>query len=283
MISLLWRGRRAPQQKRDPLGGGKGRILRTSSCVILTIALWAVPPKATAQAGSPFPQGIYIAPDTKNPHAVSRNAGVEIGFTNGLYELHRDGELRVNGRYATEGDSITFTDMQGAWACGAQSRTATYNWRVTAGTLVLTPIADACNRRRNRLSGSFILGRAPSLAESVKVPSGLRHSWERFWLKSDEPHWLDDVFTSDAIAEDGNRRLVGIDQIRAWLSGQDSEHPQAFPFEFSRSAEEIVEKGRYRDIFRSPDGSSRLLVGRYQITWTRAQNNQWKVREWLLR
>jgi hypothetical protein len=108
-------------------------------------------------------------------------------------------------------------------------------------------------------------------------------SWRRFWLESDVPGWIDEVFAPAAVAQDGNRILNGIDEIRQWLGGQDSRNPQAFPFEFSRVGGEIIEKGRYRDIFGSPDGSTRVLVGRYQITWVPTERSRWKVREWVLR
>lgn len=258
---------------------------QTLSRASLLVIFVGVTPTVVAQSTS-FPQGTWVSQDAQDALAVSRNAGVEFTFLNGRYEIRRDGEVRVWGRYTSTDGQITITDVEGPWACAtADMSSATYGWVLAEGQLVLTPIgADPCNRRRNRLSGTgLIRDHAPRLADTIPVPSPLRERWQRFWLQSESAGWVDEIFDRNAIAEDGNRRLVGIEQIRQWLGGQDSRRPQAFPFHFSSTDTRIVEKGRYRDIFGSPGGSTRVLVGRYQITWTRMDGSQWKVTEWILR
>ncbi len=246
-------------------------------------ALVLFPPQGVAQNQ---PDGTYIDREARDPISVVRNSGVEFKFTNGRYELRRDSLPRVVGRYRVSGDTIHLTDVEGPWACTtAATVSAAYRWTPNANGFVLTPLAnDACNRRRNRLAGtSFIRAAAPALAKTITAPVQLDESWQQFWLKSDVSGWIDQIFAADAVAEDGNRRLNGIDEIREWLGGQDSRSPRAFPFQFTISDSSIIEKGRYRDVFGSPDGSTRLLVGRYQITWIPAAKNRWKVKQWILR
>ncbi|HJQ89688.1 MAG TPA: hypothetical protein VJ820_19760 [Propionibacteriaceae bacterium] len=251
----------------------------------IAVTLLGVASQAVAAQQVSFPQGTFIAHEALDPRAVSRNAGVEFDFVEGRYEVRRDDELRVRGHYILRGDTITITEAEGPWACTGAAASANYAWLVAADRLVLTLVGeDACNRRRNRLSGVVLLsGRAPPLAKTVSAPPDLAESWRRFWLESEVPGWIEDVFAPAAIARDGDRILNGIDEIRQWLGGQDSRDPQAFPFEFSRVGREIIERGRYRDIFGSPDGSTRVLVGRYQITWVPMESSKWKVGEWILR
>ena len=240
---------------------------------------------ASAQTSS-FPEGIYVSREAQDPRGVSRYSGVEFHFTGGRYEMRRDGEPRVAGTYLAEGGRLTITDVDGAWACRPpQPTSATYSWRLDGGQLVLAATGDdACNRRRNRLDGAALIrGKVPPLPDVIASPDELRESWESFWLHSDAPGWVENLFARDARAEDGNRKLIGIEQIKQWLDGQDSRKPQAFPFQFDKTPSRIVEKGRYRDVFGSPDGSTRILVGRYQITWVPASGSKWKVQEWILR
>ena len=260
--------------------------MRRAKSTVTTLIIVLVVPRAVGAQQTRFPEGTFIAQEALDPHAISRNAGVEFDFVAGQYQVRRDGELRVLGQYALRGHQITITDIEGPWACvTSDASSATYSWRVEDDRLLLALDGeDTCNRRRNRLTDVVLLkGRAPPLPETVSAPAELIGSWQRFWVESDVPGWIDEVFAPDAIAQDGNRRLNGIEEIRGWLTGQDSQNPQAFPFEFSRSGDKITEKGRYRDIFGSPDGSTRLLVGRYQITWVQAEGPKWKVQEWILR
>ncbi len=252
---------------------------------IVLVALALVPvSQAAGQGASAFREGTYIPVEAQDPRTVTRYAGLEFRFTGGRYELRRDGELRVSGSYQAAGDRLTLTDLEGVWACTADStRSGMYHLRASADSLNLSPVHDACARRTNRITGTLLLGQAPALLAPVEAPPTLRESWRHFWLESNAPGWIDRVFTPDAIAEDGNRRLAGIDAIKGWLGGQDSRGPQAFPFEFLVSGQHIVERGRYRDLFGGPDGSTRVLVGRYQITWVPALAGGWQVREWLLR
>ena len=260
--------------------------MKPGATCLVVVALVVRGVELFAQAAPPFPQGTFVAPEALDPRDVSKYAGIEIELAAGRYAMRRDGEPRVTGRYEVAGDRITITDQDGVWACRTPETTsATYTWRVDGAHLVLTLSGtDACNRRRNRLSGArLVQGRVSAFAPDAPVPDALRRTWERFWLESDATGWVDSVFTTDAVAEDGNRRLVGLEAIRGWLGGQDSRGPRPFPFEFSTSGETIIEKGRYRDVFGAPDGSTRLLVGRYQITWVPVTGGGWKVREWLLR
>lgn len=256
-----------------------------SISAIFAVTLLSVTSQAVAAQQVGFPQGTFIAFEALDARAVSRNAGVEFDFVEGRYEVRRDDELRVRGHYIVQADTITITETEGPWACTGMAASAHYTWLVAEDRLMLTLVGvDACNRRRNRLSDVVLLrGRAPPFAKTVSVPPDLVESWRRFWVESDVPGWIDDVFVPTAIAQDGNRLLNGIDEIRQWLGGQDSRDPHAFPFEFGRVGDEIVEKGRYRDIFGSPDGSTRVLVGRYQMTWVPTESARWKLREWILR
>lgn len=255
------------------------------SAIVAAAALAFLVAAAPRSAAAQFPEGVYIGLDGQDNHAVSRLAGVEIHLIGGRYEMRRDGELRVAGRYVVDGEQLSLTDERGTWACVAPTTaTAVYRWRRSADSLFLTLLGeDACNRRRNRLaSTALIKGHAPVFPDVAPTPAPLRDRWTNFWRSSGAPGWLEDMFAPDAITEDGNRRLEGIDEIRQWLGGQDSRALQALPFDFSHSGDLIIEKGRYRDVFAAQDGTLRVLVGRYQLTW-RLEGSKWMVQEWILR
>jgi hypothetical protein len=241
--------------------------------------------QANSQTSAKFPRGTYIYSEGSDARAVTRQAGVEIEFGDGVYLIRRDGEPRVEGRYSVNERRVTFTDIGGVWACmNAESQSATYVWELQGKELSLKVDGeDKCQRRRNRLADAkLIRGSAPSPLKAVPVPGELQSSWQKFWNGSDDPQWADRVFMPDAVAEDGGRTFRGLEEIKGrWLAGQNAQSPQASPFEFSRSGNQIIEKGSYRITFTSP--SARLLVGRYEITWILTSESMWKVQKWILR
>ena len=255
-----------------------------NATLLVAFGALAAPSLGSAQ---PFRalNGTFIHREAMDSLAVSRHSGIEISFDNGQFEIRRDNESRTLGSYVVRGDTLVLADVRGAWACATpETATGTYLLRWRQEELQLSLVGpDRCNRRRNRFADAvWVARKAPAFAPTMAAPAELGEAWKTFWLRSDIPGWVDSMFTADASAEDGNRRLTGVEEIRGWLGGQDSRSPQAFPFEFSRSGPGIVEKGRYRDIFGSPDGSTRVLVGRYQITWIPSQGS-WKVQQWILR
>lgn len=240
----------------------------------------------SCRTATTFPEGTYVHPESQDPRAVSRYAGLEIDFIDGHYEIRRDEELRVSGRYEVSGDQITLIDEEGIWACtSTETPAAVYRWSIEEGAVHLTAEStDRCNRRRNRFSEVRLRqGRTPAFAPVVDVPDELAAAWRHLWLESGENAWIDRTFTPDAVVEDGSRRMTGIEEIRSWLGGQDSGGETPLPFDFRRSGADWIESGRYRVTFAATSASSRIIVGRYRIRWVLGPRGEWMVKEWILR
>jgi len=64
------------------------------------------------------------------------------------YQVSKDGNLMLEGHYASTKDQIALTDEGGPAACLEPGQeTGTYKWSVNGQTLTLTPMDDKCGGR----------------------------------------------------------------------------------------------------------------------------------------
>lgn len=66
------------------------------------------------------------------------------------YRISKDGNVLVEGRFASTKEQLTLTDEKGPLACSPQSglETGTYKWSYEEKKLTLTAVEDGCEGRR---------------------------------------------------------------------------------------------------------------------------------------
>ena len=230
-----------------------------------------------------IPQGTYTFPDALDPRAIADHAGQEVEFRDGRFTIRRDGEMRVEGSYSVESDRLALTDEGGVWACaGPESRTMTYAFARKGDCVALHPLArDPCERLGSAGADLVLVPGPAPIAERAEVPAELRSSWDPMWNASDvgKAVWADRVFSSDAVVEFLGSRYDGIERIDSgWLRAlATAQRIEVVPFAFTVSAEQILEAGRTRALFRAPRGEAVVRVGRYRTTWSKGVDRSWKV------
>ncbi|HZS08976.1 MAG TPA: hypothetical protein VFD58_29340 [Blastocatellia bacterium] len=71
---------------------------------------------------------------------------------NGKVTVSRNGEVAVEGVYKVTGDTIEVTDEKGPMACGGDSKTGKYKWKLEGKKLTFTKIEDGCDGRAGALT-----------------------------------------------------------------------------------------------------------------------------------
>lgn len=77
------------------------------------------------------------------------SGGVTLSLTTGgRYSVSQGGASAVEGTYRIEGDTVTFTDESGPYACAAAKPPGgTYSWKIEETALTLRRLSDACAER----------------------------------------------------------------------------------------------------------------------------------------
>ncbi|HSJ06792.1 MAG TPA: nuclear transport factor 2 family protein [Longimicrobiales bacterium] len=100
------------------------------------------------------------------------------------------------------------------------------------------------------------------------------------WNGSD-PAALAAFFTDDARATVGDNTYTGIAEIRDRWAGENVaavSDLESEPESFNRVGDDYVEEGTYSHTLTPPEGDVQTVTGRYNVTWTRSADGQWRIR-----